>query len=251
MDGAAAIRGDLPSARTVVVDVPLEAGEAQDSRVSRFTSIQLVRDRQAQALASIEGLVVTVGGDCGVELAAVSRATDVDENVAVVWLDAHPDLNTPQSSPSAAFTGMVLRTLLGEGASGLVPARPLKPGNVVLVGAREFDEPEDSYVRDAGIRSLDVGDATSETVVDAVAATGATRIYIHIDVDVLDPADFAGQDSPVPFGLQAGALVELIRALRAKFDLIGAGLTEFAPASAEQAADDLPTILRIIAALTN
>jgi arginase len=106
-------------------------------------------------------------------------------------------------------------------------------------------------VRDAGIRSLDVGDATSETVVDAVAATGATRIYIHIDVDVLDPADFAGQDSPVPFGLQAGALVELIRALRAKFDLIGAGLTEFAPASAEQAADDLPTILRIIAALTN
>lgn len=249
MDGAEAIRGDLPSARTVVVDVPLEAGEAQDSKVSRFTSIQLVRDRQAQALASIDGLVVTIGGDCGVELAAISRATDLDDEIAVVWFDAHPDLNTPDSSTSAAFTGMVLRTLVGDGPSGLVPARPVTPANVVLVGAREFDPPEDDYLPGSGIRSLDVSEATATTVVDAVASTGADRIYVHIDLDVLDPVELAGLDSPVPFGLEASVLVETIRALRARFDLVGAGITQFAPASPEHAVDDLPTILRIIGAI--
>ena len=251
MDGAEAIRGDLPSARTVLVDVPLEAGEAQDSRVSRFTSIQLVRDRQAQALASIDGLVVTIGGDCGVELAAIGRATDLDENVAVIWFDAHPDLNTPESSASAAFTGMVLRTLVGDGPAGLVPARPVPPSNVLLVGAREFDQPEEDYLPGSGIRSLEVSEATADAVVEAIAAMGAKRIYVHIDLDVLDPAEIAGLDSPVPFGLESVVLVETIRALRGRFELVGAGITEFAPASADHAVDDLPTILRIIGALTS
>jgi arginase len=251
MDGAEAIRGDLPSARTIVVTVPLEAGEAQDSRVSRFTSIQLVRDRQAQALATIEGMVLTIGGDCGVELAAVGRATDLDPSVGLVWFDAHPDLNTPESSPSAAFNGMVLRTLVGDGPAGLVPARPVDRARVVLVGARELDEGEESFLADTGIRAVDVSDATPEAVVEAVAATGVSRIYLHIDLDVLDPVELTGLDSPVPFGLAATELVATIRALRARFEVVGAGITEFAPSSAEAAVDDLPTILRLIGALTS
>ena len=126
VDGAQAIRGDLPSAHTVVVDVPLEAGESQDSAVARLTSIQLVRDRVAATLASIDGLAITIGGDCAVELASVSRALDSEDldpkntagGVALVWFDAHPDLNTPESSPSSAFHGMIVRTLLGDGAPG-------------------------------------------------------------------------------------------------------------------------------------
>src|ERR1700733_13581685 len=76
VDGADAIRGDLPSASTVVVAVPLEAGEAQGTGVSRFSSIQLVRDRQAMTLSTVEGVAITIGGDCGTELAAVEHAAD-------------------------------------------------------------------------------------------------------------------------------------------------------------------------------
>jgi arginase len=249
VDGAEAIRGDLPSASTITVPVPLEAGEAQGTTVSRFSSIQLVRDRLAMALSTLETIAITIGGDCGVELASVAHVADQGD-VALVWFDAHGDLNSPESSTSSIFNGMVLRTLLGDGAPGLVPARPLDASKVVLVGARELDPPEDAFLATSGIPLLDAGQVTAEQLVAALTKTGARRVYLHIDLDVLDPAEFEGLDSPVPFGLTAATLVELIRAVRAEFELAGAGITEFAPSSPENAAADLPTILRIIGALT-
>ncbi|MDQ1546600.1 MAG: arginase [Actinomycetota bacterium] len=249
VDGAEAMRGDLPTAGTVVVAVPLEAGESQGTGVSRFSSIQLVRDRHAMTLSTIEGLAITIGGDCGVELAAVSHVADQGE-IALIWFDAHADLNTPASSPSSVFNGMVLRTLLGDGAAGLVPARPVAPGNVILVGARELDPPEEEYLAESGITLIEVNSLTPKRLVDAVKKTGATRVYIHVDFDVLDPAELEGLDSPVPFGVTAATLIESIRAVREKYELVGAGLTEFTPTSPEQAESDLPTILRIIGALS-
>jgi arginase len=272
VDGAQAIRGDLPSAHTIVVEVPLEAGESQDSAVARLTSIQLVRDRVAAALAPIDGLAITIGGDCAVELAPVARAIDLGVGyeadsgadpgdaavetaanaaggVALVWFDAHPDINTPQSSPSSAFHGMIVRTLLGDGARGLVPARPLRPERLVLVGTRALDDPEDAYVTETGIRMLPGENVDAAELVAAITATGATSVYLHVDLDVLDPGEIESIGFPEPFGPSAAKLIELIRAVKANFPLAGAGLTEFAPASPEQAANDMPTILRIIGAL--
>ncbi|MCW4386637.1 arginase family protein [Salinibacterium sp. SYSU T00001] len=246
-DGALAISRDLPSSSTTLVEVPAEAGDDQGCGVARCSSIMTVRDRVAEALAQRPGPAVTIGGDCGVELAAVSHV--VADDVALLWFDAHPDLNTPESSPSSAFTGMVLRTLLGDGASPLVPERPLDPSRVVLVGARALDDAEEEYVRASGIRMLGA-EVSAQAVLDAVAATGATRVYVHVDLDVLDPGIIAGLGAPVPFGISAEALVELLRAVVSRFPLAGAGLTEFAPASPDAAEDDLATILRIIGALT-
>ncbi len=250
VEGAHAIREDLPAASTVVVEVPLEAGDEQGSRVARFSSLQLVRDRHAQVLSKVDGWALTIGGDCAVELAAVSHVMDASDDTALIWFDAHPDLNTPESSPSSAFHGMILRTLLGEGAAGLVPARPIPAERVIVVGARSYDDPEEDCVRDLGIRCLDVDDATPEKLLAAIEATGASSVYLHIDLDVLDPADFNGLGYPEPFGISAAALVALIKAVKGGYEVAGAGITEFAPANADQASDDLPTVLRIIGALT-
>lgn len=258
-DGALAIAGDLPSASTTIVDVPPEAGDDQGSGVARLSSLVTVRDRMADALRPHHVPVVTIGGDCGVELAAIAHAAGLERDpahdsgrqVAIVWFDAHPDLNTPAGSPSGAFTGMVLRTLLGEGPAQLVPTRSLLPGNVILAGARALDPDESDFVAESGIRSLAGSELTSDALVEAVAATGADMVYVHVDLDVLDPGSIEGLGYPVPFGLTPVELVEHIRALRQRFDLIGAGITEFAPSSPAQAEDDLPTILRIIGALTS
>jgi arginase len=248
VDGAEAIRGDLPSASTVTVAVPLGTGEAQSTGVSRFSSLQLVRDRVAIALSTIEGVAITIGGDCGVELAPIEHFADQGD-LAVIWFDAHGDLNTPDSSSSSAFAGMVLRTLLGDGEPGLVPSTPLTPERVILVGPRELDPPEDSYLAESKIPLLEASEVTAKQLVASVKATGATRVYIHIDLDVLDPAELEGLDSPVPFGLAAAKLVELVREVKAKYDVVGAGITQFSPTSTEQVEQDLPTILRIIGAL--
>ena len=249
VDGAEAIRGDLPSSSTRSVAVPLEAGDAEGSGVQRLSSIAIVRDRLIAELALVDGAVITIGGDCSVELGAIPRVADRD--AAIVWFDAHPDLNTPESSPSHAFTGMVLRTLLGEGPAALVPADTVDPARVVLAGARSFDPGEDAYVAEHGIRAITAEEVSPESVVAAVEATEATTVYVHIDLDVLDPADISGLGAPEPFGVRAAVLVETIRALVARFPLAGAGITEFAPASPEDAVEDLPTILRLIGALNS
>jgi arginase len=255
IDGAEAIRGDLPAARTHRVPVPAAAGESLGTGVNRFSSLAAVREAAEAELALLEAPVVTVGGDCGAELASVQHALSAHPGgtVAVVWFDAHGDLNDVASSPSGAFHGMVLRALLGDGPDGLAStgAARLSPDRLVLAGVRALDDGESAFVERTGIRSLSAGEVEDpEAVVNAVAATGATAVYVHIDLDVLDPSAIDGIGYPEPFGVAPERLTEAIRALRRRFELAGAGLMEFAPESPEAAGRDLPVILRILGALT-
>ncbi len=249
VDGAEAIRGDLPSSSTRIIDVPLEAGDSQGTGVHRLSSIALVRDRMRETLASVDGPALTIGGDCGVELGAIEHV--VNDDVAVVWFDAHPDLNTPESSPSGAFNGMVLRTLLGDGPDSLVPPVTVDSARLVLAGTRAFDPDEETLIASRGIPVIPAERVDAAALVAAVEATGASAVYIHVDLDVLDPADIDGLGYPEPFGVRAAVLSETIRALVAQFPLVGAGITEFAPATLAAAVDDMPTILRLIGALTS
>ena len=89
-----------------------------------------------------------------------------------------------------------------------------------------------------------------DALVAAVRATGATRVYVHVDLDVLDPAAITGIGFPTPFGVALADLVAAIGRLRGEFPLAGATITEFAPSSPDAAVDDLGTILRIVGALT-
>jgi arginase len=167
-----------------------------------------------------------------------------------VWFDAHGDLNTPESSPSHAFGGMVLRTLLGDGHEALVPEHALDPARVVLAGARSIDQAEADFIAERRIRHITADEVSPETLVAAVEATGASSLYLHLDLDVLDPADIAGLSVPEPFGVTATTLVETVRALVTRFKLAGAGITQFAPSTPTAAVDDAPTILRLIGALS-
>ncbi len=250
IDGAEAIRGDLPSARTVEVSVPAGAGDSVGTSVNRLSSIAAVRDAVVEAFTSLapDDIPMIVGGDCGADLAGVARAVAEHPDVCVVWFDAHADLNSPESSPSHAFGGMVLRTMLGDGEDVLVPEPALAPERAVLVGTRDLDDAEVDYIEAAGVGRVPGSDA--EALVAAVAATGAGSVYLHIDLDVLDPDAIAGVGAPVPFGLSRDQVVGAIAALRDRFPIVGAAVTGFMPSTPAAADDDLSTILRILSAVT-
>src|SRR3954451_10857079 len=186
IDGAEAIRGDLPSGATRSVEVPLGAGDAVATGVHRYSTLAVVRERTAQVLEALppDDVPVLVGGDCGVELAgvahAVERARAAGRRLGLVWFDAHPDLHTPRTSDSGAFSGMVLRALLGDGVDGLTGPDGLEPADVVLVGTRSVDGDEDGYVAERGLLLLPP-DASAEQV--AAAADGWDDVYIHVDLD--------------------------------------------------------------------
>jgi arginase len=197
--------------------------------------------------------VITIGGDCGVEFAAIGHAVrSAPGPVALVWLDAHPDAHTPESSPSGAFCGMVLSAALGRGV-GLLSAgaeERVADERVVLGGVRSADDGELERLVERGAAVLPADALDPESLVAAVEATGAASVYVHLDLDVLDPADLAGLFDPVPFGVPASRLVASLDALRSRFPLAGAGVTSFAPSSPTAAEDDLPTILRLLGALS-
>jgi len=253
-DGAEAIRGDLPSSATREVPVPVEAGDALDTGIDRFSTLVMVRERLSTALRTTTTPVLTLGGDCGVSLASVEHAArQHPADLAVVWLDAHPDLHTADTSPSGAFDGMVLRAITGEGTDGLALTGddrvPLD--RVILAGTRDIDPAEAELIEDRAVTNLSVDELnTPDALLAAVRATGASSFYLHIDLDVLDPAAIAGLADLMPFGLSVEVLNRTITALRGEFTLAGATIAGFAPASPEAANDDLPTILRIIGALT-
>ena len=158
---------------------------------------------------------VVTGGDCGVELAPVETAVGQHrEGLVVVWLDAHGDLNTPASSPSGAFHGMIVRALLGEGAPSLRPLTTVTTRQIVLVGTRALDPPERDFVcaaarfRWSALHSL----RRRRLLVAVVVAAGAAAVCLHIDLDVLDPDEFGAVGFPEPGGITIGQLTAAIRA---------------------------------------
>lgn len=254
-DGAVAILGDLPAAATVVVEVPVEAGDALGTGVRRYSALRRVRENTEQVLAAVPDWALTVGGDCAASLAAVAHASRrAKGDLAVLWLDAHPDLNTPETSPSGGFGGMTLRAIAGEGADGLALDADTRvaPARLVLGGIRAIDEEERRFIDEHGVTVLTVEDLSDPTmVIAALEDTGASQVFVHVDLDVLDPSALAGLSYPMPFGIDAAALVALLREVVARFTLAGAAIAGFAPGSPEAAEDDLPTILRLVAALTS
>ncbi|GAA3898696.1 arginase family protein [Microbacterium invictum] len=246
--GAEAIAGDLPRSSCTRIDVPVEAGESLGTGIRRYSTLTRVRDRVLDALDGNHEPVLIVGGDCGVAVPGIAHAATRDPAVAVLWFDAHADLHSVDTSPSGAFAGMALRAVFGDGELSIGGA--VSSDRVILAGAREFDDAEAALIDAVGLRVIPVeGVADPENLAAAVVATGATSVYIHVDLDVLDPAVMTGVGLPTPFGLQPEQLTAAITAVRARLPLGGSSITGFAPASPMAAVDDMGTILRVVGAL--
>lgn len=173
--------------------------------------------------------VFTIGGTCGSEAAPVAYLAARHDHLGVVWFDAHGDLNTPASSPSGHFHGMVLRSLLGEGPAALTARMEvaLDPGKVVIAGARDLDVPERDYIALAGIGLIEGWpEAMAQRIEGLLRASGVESLYIHIDVDVIDPLDFGDALFSVPGGPSLHALAATVRELVGSFDVVGVGVVE-------------------------
>ena len=245
--GAEAIAGDLPRSATVRVDIPTEAGDALGTKVRRKSALLRVHDELLALAPNHQGHDLVVGGDCSIALGSIDRLTIDRADLAVVWFDAHADLHVPATSPSGAASGMALRAVLGEGDLALTSA--INPHRVFLVGARSFDDAEADLVDNSDLHVVNSVALDADELAEAVKASGARAVYIHVDVDVIDPAYLTGVLEAVPFGISPAELVTSISRIRAVLPLAGASLAGFAPAHADAAVEDMGTLLRIVGAL--
>jgi arginase len=161
---------------------------------------------------------LVLGGDCCSHVGAVEGLAARQGRLALIWLDAHGDLNTPESSPSGNQWGMPLRMLLDSGA--------VATEDVALVGARNLDPPEEDFIRTSG---LHVGADGISRALDGVGCA-----YVALDVDVLEPSELS-VFMPEPEGLSRAEVERLLGAIAGRTKVLGAGFTglSFEPANIE------------------
>jgi len=165
---------------------------------------------QTLAVASdLPWLPLVLGGCCCSHVGAIEGLAARYDRLGVVWLDAHGDLNTPETSPSGNEWGMPLRMALDHGA--------VDPRDVALWGARNLDPPEEEFIAASGI-----GD-DPEPVLAAVDG-----VYVALDCDVFDPEELA-VFMPEPDGPSLADVERLLIRVRESGKLAGAGLTGLAP----------------------
>src|SRR6185295_19897267 len=176
--------------------------------------------------------IAMIGGTCGVEVGPIGYLNErYSGDLAVLWLDAHADLNTPASSPSGHFDGMPLRTRLGDGPSDCARhlTRPLRPDQVVLLGVRDVDPPEADFIQRHDIaRFDDEVFRDPSALLELLAQRGFRHAYVHFDVDVLDPAAFPAALMRAPGGGPGlDDAIRLIASARSAIDVVGLSVLEF------------------------
>ncbi len=176
--------------------------------------------------------IFSVGGDCGIELGPVSYLNKVyNKDLVVVWFDAHGDLNTPLSSPSGHFHGMPLRCLLGDGDEEVLNHcfSHIGPGQVILAGVRELDPAEEEYIRTNDISTVsdDQMINSKDIIVDQIRSKHLMNVYVHVDLDVLDPDSFPYSKCPVKGGITKQQLLEQLNKIYDSFNVVGFSIVEY------------------------
>jgi arginase len=163
----------------------------------------------AAAVAAEDRRPLALLGECTLTPGVAAGLQRRYDDLALVWLDAHGDLNTPATSPSGFLGGMPFAILLGWCHPELRPGPPLPVERAALVGARDLDPGEIEAIERTGLAwTADVAGALAALPDDA-------PLWVHLDGDVLDPADAPGVDFPAPGGWSAGRLVDECAALAA------------------------------------
>jgi arginase len=222
----------------------IEAGQPETSPVGSekaryLTQIAAASRRLADAVGrtAAEGKTpLVLGGDHSAAIGTVSGMSRhlrrSRQRIGLVWVDAHADMNTPETSPSGNIHGMPLACLIGLGPpelTGIYRFTPkVDPRHVALVGVRDVDQLEKPHVRDSGVRAFTMRDIDERglrsvmTEAIRIATDGAAGFHLSLDMDSVDPEYAPGVGTPVSGGLtyrEAHLAMEMVNDSRAMMSM--------------------------------
>jgi arginase len=202
-------------------NVPTDQAESLpegDARAKYLPQIAAACDRLAALVGealSRGSLPLVLGGDHSVAVGTVGGVSrhfrERNQKAGLIWLDAHADMNTPESSPSGNVHGMPLACVVGLGPpelTGLLGYSPkIAPGNAVIVGLRDVDKTEKPQVRQSGVHAFTMRDIDERglrsVMKEAIrlASDGTAGFHLSLDMDFVDPKDAPGVGTPVRGGV--------------------------------------------------
>ena len=164
---------------------------------------------------------IFLGGDHSASIGSIGGVTH-DNDCGLIWIDAHGDFNTPETSETGNIHGMALAILYGKGPQELVdvgrPGAKLKPEQVVLIGPRQLDQSEKENLRASGCTIFTMRDIDERGMSSVIAQaleklSDCQHIHVSLDMDSIDPNEAPGVGTPVAGGLsyrEAQLLMETI-----------------------------------------
>jgi arginase len=180
---------------------------------------------------------VLLAGDCSISITTLPTVVRHLPEAYVLWLDAHGDFNTPDTTPSGFLGGMCLAAACGRWDAGLTDTA-VDPAQVVLCGVRDLDGQERVLLETAGVRTV-----RPSTLADML---DGEEVYVHLDLDVLDPSVLPSQ-FPADGGLSDGGLRTLLAEVAGVARLCGLEITAFeAPESESERTALAETIAAIV-----
>ena len=158
---------------------------------------------------------VVLGGDHSIAVGTMAGVASYfqksSERIGLIWLDAHGDMNTPETSPSGNVHGMPLASIMGYGPAeltGLSSAKPMvEPRNVAIVGVRDLDAKERRLAKESGVHVFTMRDIDErgmrEVMAEALRFAGddTAGFAVSLDMDFIEPSDAPGVGTPVRGGV--------------------------------------------------
>lgn len=181
---------------------------------------------------------LVLSGNCNAAIGTTAALRSND--LGIIWLDAHGDFNTPETTASGFLDGMGLATIAGlcwkNMASSIPGFRPLRGDNILHLGSRELSDGELRNMSECGAEQLSADDLNRDAARASLRAAlqrlraRASNVYVHLDMDVLDPAEACANEFSPPGGLSVRTAADVLQAIADLFNISALGIASYDPA---------------------
>ncbi|WP_455674913.1 arginase family protein [Phocaeicola sp.] len=226
-----------PESTQTTVEVPVSLDVNDRKEEKGISARRVIVEQTKVALEKLReknpDRIVTLGGECSVSVVPFSYlAEKYPDDVAVVWIDAHPDVNLPYDDYKG-YHAMALTACLGMGDEEIMHTLPGKfdASKALIVGVRSWDKGMKERQEELGIKGLspmEVAD-NSSAIMLWLKNTGVSKVVVHFDLDVLDPAEIIAGVGVEPDGMKINEVVRVINDIASEYDLVGLTVAEPMP----------------------
>lgn len=228
-----------PASNQKTVEVPISL-DINDRKMERgVISYQTILKQTKTAMDILRennpDRIVTLGGECSVSVVPFTYLADkYHDDVAIVWIDAHPDLNLPNEGHKG-YHAMALTACLGMGDENIMRLLPAKvdASKALLVGLRAWETEGGTKERqqELGVKHLSPKEVAgnSNAVLSWLKETGASKVLVHFDLDVIDPQEMIAAVGTDPDGMRIAEVIRVINDIATEYDLVGLTIAEPMP----------------------
>jgi arginase len=251
--GSRVLDAILPEHSGPTIHVPVSLSDPTEGVINGIESRSDVLESLGTALDLLADAdfdrVLTLGGECSVSVAPFARLAKMyGDDLAVIWIDSHPDVDTPETDYDG-YHAMAVTTLTGHGDKEIVDMLPatIATDHVALTGLHDWTEDAYAHVGQWGISAFAPDDLrqSAEPLIKWLSNIGASKVAVHIDVDAIDSNDAKLGLARVPNGLTRADAHNIIIEVSQGFDIVGLTVAEFIPRSVlsiQQMLNGLPLI---------